>query len=356
MAKGLFAGATDYSNQSLNDIITDLDSEYQNISAFIDMIEQDKAVLESNKYWGKIVPIQFKIMIEYALKHYKTVRDELNELKNEIGELVEEHHIKIIKNASEVASEININIGKTWHQDYRNKNYEDANFKLVEKIYEDTRDMAVNLLDLSNIAKRLENFIGKKNSHMKTLNILFFSSSPSDEKRLRVDIELRKIEETLASTKCRDKIILNKKGAVKPETMTQAMLEFKPNIVHFAGHGNNEGIVIENDNGYSVFFPLEGLERLFSISLFKETIQCVILNACYSEKQAEVISKNGIYVVGMNSSIGDEAAIKFSLGFYQAIGNGDTIEVAFSIGMVLISQYLDNINTPCLWKDGSKIK
>lgn len=362
MAKGLFGGMTDYSNQSFKDLIDDLDYEYRNISAFIEMIEKNKALLESNKYWQENVPNSFDGIVEYALKHYKTTQSELLEIKSEIDESVEDHHARRLTSIAEVAHEINIDIGQIWHNDYLRKDYGNKNFSIVERIYADTRDMAVNLLDLSNIASRLKNFIGRKKKTKKEstddkieiLNILFISSSPSDEVRIRVDRELRKIEEHIETAKLRDKIILNKKVAVKPETISKAMLDYNPNIVHFSGHGDVNGIAIENEEGLSIYFPLEGLERLFS--LFTETTKCVILNACYSEEQARVISKKGPYVIGMNDSIGDTAAINFSIGFYQAIGAGKEIQFAFDMGMVLISQNIEDANIPTLWKDGIKIK
>ena len=359
MAKGLYGGMTDYSHQSLKDIIDDLDYEYRNISAFIEMIEKNKAIVESNNYWKENVPNSVINIVEYALKHYKTTQSELKEIKEEIENSVEEHHVKRISSMAKVAHEINIDIGKRWHNDYLKKDYGNKDFSIVERIYADTRDMAVNLLDLSNISARLKDYVGRTNKDVKKdeiemLNILFISSAPNDEDRIRVDRELRKIEEHIETAKLRDKLILNKKVAVKPETISKAMLDYNPNIVHFSGHGDVDGISIENEEGNSVFFPLEGLERLFS--LFTETTKCVILNACYSEEQAKVISKQGLYVVGMNDSIGDDAAINFSVGFYQAIGAGKKIEFAFDMGMVLISQNIEDANIPTLWKDGKKIK
>ena len=42
MAKGLVAGMTDYSHQSLNDIINDLVGEKENLTEFIIQIEEEK--------------------------------------------------------------------------------------------------------------------------------------------------------------------------------------------------------------------------------------------------------------------------------------------------------------------------
>ena len=42
------------------------------------------------------------------------------------------------------------------------------------------------------------------------------------------------------------------------------------------------------------------------------------------------------YVIGMNEKIGDEAAIAFAIGFYQALGAGRTVEEAYKLGCVQI--------------------
>ena len=72
-------------------------------------------------------------------------------------------------------------------------------------------------------------------------------------------------------------------------TITKAMQQYNPDIIHFSGHGDGvEGIIVEDINGDIVRFPTFGLNRLFK--RFKEKVKCVVLNACYSKEQAEVIS------------------------------------------------------------------
>src|SRR5690554_4251862 len=139
MAKSMFAGMTDYSHQSIDDIINDLDYEYRNISAFIEMILKNKAILEANQYWENKVPSSFESVINYALKHYDTTQSELEEIKTDILDVVEGHHVKRLYSLATVANEIYIEIGKKWHQDYGGKDYGNANFSTVERIYADTR-------------------------------------------------------------------------------------------------------------------------------------------------------------------------------------------------------------------------
>jgi hypothetical protein len=91
------------------------------------------------------------------------------------------------------------------------------------------------------------------------------------------------------------------------------------------------------DLSYPKFVKTEALANLFK--LFSNQIECVILNACYSEVQAEEISQHIKYVIGMKQAVGDQAAIKLATGFYDAIGAGRTIEDAFEFGKSAIETY-----------------
>ena len=65
-------------------------------------------------------------------------------------------------------------------------------------------------------------------------------------------------------------------------------------------------------------------------------MKCVVLNACYSESQANVITQHIPFVVGMKQAIGDPAAIKFAVGFYDALFAGKNFEKAFQFGLSAI--------------------
>ncbi|KOH45997.1 hypothetical protein [Sunxiuqinia dokdonensis] len=170
MAKGLLGGMTDYNHQSFSDILKDLVEERERAISFRDSIQQNIDVLTLNEYWKKNVPNNFKSIVAYSLRHYNTVIAELEDIPKDLDIEVLEHHVNRLKRISTVAQEINVKIGKLWHNEYDYKDYGNENFDLVENIYGDTRDMAVNLLDIENIAERLKDFIGKKKQIMKRNN------------------------------------------------------------------------------------------------------------------------------------------------------------------------------------------
>lgn len=167
------------------------------------------------------------------------------------------------------------------------------------------------------------------------VKVLFLAACPINEVRLRIDEESREIQEKLELSKMRENFQLSLRMAVRPEDLTQMLLNIEPRIVHFSGHGSTLGaLYLEDKVGQSHPVEADTLGHLFK--LVADHVECVILNACYTNKQANAIAKYIPYVMGMNNNISDRAAIAFSVGFYQALGAGKSIEKAYEFGVVQI--------------------
>ncbi|MBW4537815.1 MAG: CHAT domain-containing protein [Myxacorys chilensis ATA2-1-KO14] len=190
--------------------------------------------------------------------------------------------------------------------------------------------------------------------------ILFLAANPISTQQLRLDEEVREIEAGLQRAKQRDRFTLKQQWAVRPRDLQRAILELKPQIVHFSGHGvgnsgasaqesstrklvplnsageevGEAGLFLEDQTGRAKLMSTEALAGLFE--LFKEHVECVVLNACYSERQADAIAQHIPYVIGMDRAISDRAAIEFAIGFYDALGAGQSIEFAYKLGCTAI--------------------
>lgn len=172
--------------------------------------------------------------------------------------------------------------------------------------------------------------LGANTTSLRPKKILFLASSPMNESRLRLGTEVREIEESLRRANERDQFVLQQKWAVRADDLRRALLE-EPQIVHFSGHGTgSNGIVLEDELGNAKLASTQSLADLFE--LCSGHVECVVLNACYSEIQADAIVQHIAYVIGMSQAIRDTAAIKFSTGFYDALGAGKSIEEAYKFG------------------------
>jgi len=185
--------------------------------------------------------------------------------------------------------------------------------------------------------------------------ILILSANPRGTVKVRLDEERREIKEGLRRSKRRDHYEIETAEAVRTRDIHRAILDCEPNIVHFCGHGaGEEGLVFEDETGQEKSVSAEALAGLFA--LFANQVECIVLNACYSQVQAEAIAQHINYVIGMSKAIGDRAAIEFAVGFYDALGADKDVEFAYKLGcntieMAGIAEHL----TPKLLTKGNKI-
>ncbi len=177
--------------------------------------------------------------------------------------------------------------------------------------------------------------------------ILILAANPQNTSRLRLEEEIREIDKGLRRANKRDQFKLEMKLAVTQQDFYRAILDTHPQIVHFCGHGAGEdGILLEDETGQTALVQADTLASLFKL-FAQKGLDCVVLNACYSQVQAEAISQHINYVIGMNQAIGDKAAINFSVAFYDALAAGEDIEFAFELGCSQLVGLKEN-QTPIL--------
>jgi len=182
--------------------------------------------------------------------------------------------------------------------------------------------------------------------------ILFLSACPDDSNwlpaeyqdatgnnwvPLRTDLELRDVKEQLQLSRHRDRYRIEDRPAVRWKDIRQALSYHRPRIVHFSGHGDKEGnLVIERDGGGAELVTPEGVAGLFDV--YRTSLECVFVNACYSERLARAVFQTIDNVIGMRWEIGDQAAVEFSIGFYSGYFNGLRVPDAFQQGLASIKR------------------
>ncbi len=178
--------------------------------------------------------------------------------------------------------------------------------------------------------------------------ILILSANPKNTSNLRLDEEVREIKNILQLSPNRDDFQIITESAVRVDDLTRFLFNHQPTIVHFSGHGSGtDGLALEDNSGHMQLVSTKSLAKLFD--LFQLQVECVLLNACYSESQATAIHQHIDCVVGMNQAIGDKAAIKFSIGFYTALAAGRNYEDCFHMGCTSIDlQGIPEYLTPAI--------
>jgi hypothetical protein len=163
---------------------------------------------------------------------------------------------------------------------------------------------------------------------MATIRTLFLAANPAGTPVLALDEEIRAIVNKIRLSDNRDLLDVVSAWAVRPDDLLQYLNQYRPQIVHFSGHGSPVGdIILVGDDGSEKPVSPQALKVLFTT--LKDNIQIVVLNACYSRVQAEAICEVIDYVVGMDDAIGDTAATIFAASFYRALGFDRTVQEAF---------------------------
>lgn len=170
-----------------------------------------------------------------------------------------------------------------------------------------------------------------------TKTILILASNPKGDLP-KIDSEIRDLKAAIKRNK-NNKFIVEIELAVQPENLQQHFLEYHPYIVHFCGHGAGEdGLVLDEGK----LLSNQALSGLFEN--FREEVECVLLNACTTEIQADAIGEYVPYVIGTSREILDRAAYLFAVGFYVALGYGETIESCYKLGCNAIEIGLNQVN------------
>ncbi|KAI1096108.1 hypothetical protein F5B19DRAFT_488727 [Rostrohypoxylon terebratum] len=188
---------------------------------------------------------------------------------------------------------------------------------LWAKIYQKLSEYPEN--SVHNIRKLLQDLC-------RALEVLLVSADPKDTFSARSDGERRSLSKALSETMFRHKVNVKDIHGCQVSDIANALIQHKPDILQFLGHGDKDGIYFEDRDSKAQLVRMENFADLLSQS---KTIKLVILNTCYSRSGSQCIADQVGYLIGMEGKIRNKDAIKFTECFYGALGNGLTVEGSF---------------------------
>lgn|GEM_PF-6837596 len=160
------------------------------------------------------------------------------------------------------------------------------------------------------------------------LRILILAANPVDTSRMALETEHRLLRNRMRANAQVGNCELLFEWAARWQDLKHAVVNHKPHVIHFAGHGTRNGICLEDNEGRNAPVTKAQLADLFRSS--GEQLRLVVLNACFSALQAEAIKESVDYVVGTRVAIADDVAVVFAAYFYEALASGSTIRDAYN--------------------------
>lgn len=257
-------------------------------------------------------------------------------------------HLKIASKDADILRILSnidkLNIQESKKREHEEKNRRSTNLRHAQEMTRELERQSKlhNKLSSSPITVNFEKLPEK-------IVVLFIASNPLDQNQLRLDEEIRGIARKIRESEYRDSVELRSVWAARPTDLLQALNEHKPTVVHFSGHGSDQDeLVLQDDTGGTKVVSKEALVEMFKF--VSSGIELVVFNTCFSENQASEVTKHIPAAIGMNTSIGDDAARIFAAQLYSAIGFGKSVGVAF--GQAKVALMLEGIleeNTPQLF-------
>lgn len=185
--------------------------------------------------------------------------------------------------------------------------------------------------------------------------ILFVAANPSGTGRLALDQEARAIQAELERSGHGCPFELVTRWAAQPLDLLHELRKLKPTVLHFAGHGASgepagprpdgpprrdvastadatvnlphEGLYFQGPDGRPQLVSTEALQT--TLGAAGSSVQLVVLNACYSDVQADALLAHVDCVLGMRGTIEDSAARSFAIGLYGGLGERESVATAY---------------------------
>lgn len=163
------------------------------------------------------------------------------------------------------------------------------------------------------------------NPNTEVIRILFVAANADPEHGLDLEEEMRSLEQELAMSQFRSRVEAFFAKAARPADLVTQLRKYRPQVLHFSGHGSEKGISMRLDEGGTSFVGGEA----FADTLKERGVRLVFVNACSSGGFGEALAEVADAVITTSEAVADIAARRFSAMLYQGICNGHSVKDAF---------------------------
>lgn len=172
----------------------------------------------------------------------------------------------------------------------------------------------------------------------KKLKILYLTSSPDKRDQLRVDLEVRKVQDHIRGSIYRDSIEILVRPAADTDAIIEGLNDHRPQIIHFSGHGSNDGIELDDGRVAAASYRRLSYDLLArAIAATDSPPSVVVLNSCESSGARRHLLDVAPILVTMRTSISDLSATAFAPKFYAALASGQSVKSAFEQGKLAVA-------------------
>jgi hypothetical protein len=170
------------------------------------------------------------------------------------------------------------------------------------------------------------------------LRVLLIGASGDGE--LRVAREQSRIRAAVERALHRQLIAIDARPAATIADLMDGVVRFRPHVIHFAGHGDEQLVAFEQDIDARHDTPVLVSAEAFAQALAAtdEPPLLVMLNSCGSAAHIEpLVATVTPFAIGMADEIDDGDAITYATQFYASVANGQSVLAAHDAGKAMLA-------------------
>lgn len=169
------------------------------------------------------------------------------------------------------------------------------------------------------------------------VKIALLVTNPERRASLQTGVEARDIDAAIKLGGRAGEVHLQIFLAPTFDTLIDALNSYRPDILHFSGHGGGRALLFDNekpgDDGGTVL-DFDMVARLLATT--SRAPKLLVLAACDTTDGADRFLDVVPSVIAMKDSIDDEAACEFSARFYRSLSSGASIRNALDQAKALL--------------------
>lgn len=188
----------------------------------------------------------------------------------------------------------------------------------------------------------------------KKLVVLFLTSNPDPAYPLRVDAEMRRVQDAIRGSKFRDNVKIEYRPAADLSSLLDGLNDLHPHVIHFSGHGDPDGLITDtgkvssknSDHGEHLSYDL--LAKALTATDFSPHV--LVLNSCWGSRGIKALKPAVKFLISMNAPISDLAAATFAPRLYAALSSGQSIKSSFDQAILAVeAASISDATTPELY-------
>lgn len=208
------------------------------------------------------------------------------------------------------------------------------------------REEKAHAREVARLSRPTVRYVDIRPAEPEPLRVLYLTANPEAEdtttmkpdgsitttsRYLRLDREVREVQQTLRGAKYRDLVTVDHRPAATAEDLIDALNDVRTHLVHFSGHGWTGGIVFDNGDLDDLRdHPVEFNLLAQVLAATSTPPQILVLNACETLHGADLLLPAIPVVIAMAETIDDTAAIVFARRFYAAIASAQPVGIALA--------------------------